>query len=98
MLKSILSVPISSVTERSVNTVPNDGLVKYHASLSLGSVSWSTLHSAQPLFSASPLKTVLRYLTNTVPLDTGVGGVPQNIVCGFLLSVTTYFKLDSWSS
>jgi hypothetical protein len=32
---------------------------------------------------------------NTVPEDTIVGGVPQNIVCGFGEDDTTYFNVVS---
>ena len=98
MLKSSISSPISSATLLSVKMVPKDGLHMYHASLSRGSVFFSTPHSAQPVFSVSPDSAALRSLVNTVPLDIGVGGVPQKSVCGFKLSVTTYFSALCWSS
>ena len=96
MLKSISSVPTSSSTDRSVNIVPSEGLVKYQSSLSLISDCSETDHSAQPVFFVPPSRAALRRSVKTVPDEIGVGGVPQNIVCGLLESVTTYLSADSW--
>ena len=92
MLKSMGSEPISSVMLRSVKMVPRLGFVSYHAATSWGSVCCSTLHSAQPVFCVSPCRAAFRSLRNTVPEETGVGGVPQKSVCGSRLSVTTYLR------
>ena len=64
----------------------------------MGSVISSTDHSAHPVLTVSPRRAASRSLVKTVPTDTAVGGVPQNRVCGFRLSVTTYFSAVSWSS
>src|SRR5690606_12200266 len=77
---------------------PKDGFVKYHKSLSRGSDSLSTLHSAHPESLSAPHITFSRYFMNTVPLDIGVGGVPIMIVCGFGLAAIVYMSADRWSS
>ena len=98
MLKSRSSSPISSRIARSFRWYPRDGFVSYQASRSRGSTISGTDHSAHPAFAFSPESVAALYFTNTVPELTGVGGVPQNIVCGFLLSVTVYFRADSCES
>ena len=65
----------------------------------MSSISFSsdTDHSAQPEYFAWPNRHDLRYLTKTVPEETGVGGVPHMTVIGLLLSVTVYLSADSCS-
>ena len=98
ILKSISSVVISARIFLSVKIVPREGLVSYHDSTSPGSCCSSTDHSAHPESKPFPDSTVSRYLTNTVPADTTVGGVPSIIVCGLGLSDTTYFSVVSCAS